>query len=224
MDRKIDRVDHHISPSCVFQFKGVFSLLCSFMPADCSCHPAEVPCETDSAGHRPPSSPLASPASWGDVTPAATALASIWAQIHVQVCVPVTCQQSRASQSKDAHRQAFKIQRQTQTSAAELIPNPKMKVQSAHVTGEENTLLRKSLYCSCFQKLSKYHFLCVCNALSHTYRGIFKDFWGSDLCMWFSHKKWRLKGCLAERTTFFLPFMSKLDRQLSSFFSFNQQI
>lgn len=92
------------------------------MPANCSCHPVEVPYKNDRAGHRPPSSPLATPPSWGDVTPAATALASIWAQIYVQVCVPVTCQKSCISQKKDARRQAFQIQRQTQTSAAELNP------------------------------------------------------------------------------------------------------
>lgn len=125
------------------------------MPANCSCHPAEVPYKNDRAGHWPPSSPLATPPSWGDVTPAATALASIWAQIHVQVCVPVTCQKSCISQKKDARRQAFQIQRQTQTSAAELNPNPEIKVQSWHHACERLGRKKQTsfvFYSPCFEK------------------------------------------------------------------------
>lgn len=123
---------------CVF--KGVFFPYCySIMPANCSCHPAEVPYKNDVAGHRPPSSPLATPPSWGDVTPAATALASIWARIHVQVCVPVTCQKScisqrktlvgRPSKSKDKHSRA-------QQSSSQIL-KWRCSPGTTHTTGEK---------------------------------------------------------------------------------------
>lgn len=147
------------------------------MPANCSCHPVEVPYKNDRAGHRPPSSPLATPPSWGDVTPAATALASIWAQIYVQVCVPVTCQKSCISQKKDARRQAFQIQRQTQTSAAEL--NPKSWNKGAVLalciweTRQKKKTDKFRLLLSMFRKKPpKHQFASVCGAprrFSHTH-------------------------------------------------------
>lgn len=138
------------------------------MPANCICHPAEVPYKNDRAGHRPLSSPLAAPPSWGDVTPAATALASIWARIRVQVCVPVTCQKSCIFPKKDARRQAFQIQRQTQTSVAELNPNPEIKVQAWHHAYNRQEILhfqnkrQVCLYFSCFEKPSQHQFNSVC--------------------------------------------------------------
>lgn len=138
------------------------------MPANCICHPAEVPYKNDRAGHRPLSSPLAAPPSWGDVTPAATALASIWARIRVQVCVPVTCQKSCIFPKKDARRKAFQIQRQTQTSVAELYPNPEIKVQAWHhaYNRQENLHFQNKrqvcLYFSCFEKPSQHQFNSVC--------------------------------------------------------------
>lgn len=109
------------------------------MPANCSCHPAEVPYKKHRAGHWLPSSPLATQPSWGDATPAASMLASIWAWIHVQVCVPVTCQKScisqrksltgRLSKSKDKHSRA-------QWSSSQILIR-RCRPGTVHMTGEK---------------------------------------------------------------------------------------
>lgn len=122
------------------------------MPANYSCHPVEVLYMNDRAGHRSPSSPLATPPSWGDVTPAANVLASIWARIHVQVCVPVTCQKSCISQRKMLVDRLSKSKDKHSRAQLGLIPNPEMKVQSWHYAYDrrENTLFQQQQQKSLF--------------------------------------------------------------------------
>lgn len=175
-------------------FKGVFfSLLLLLMPEHCTpthcCHPAEVPYKNDRAGHRPPSSPLATPASWGDATPAAATQASIWARIHVQVCVPVTCQESCASQRKPLVGRLSKSKgkhRRARRSSAQIL-KWRCSPGAARVTGKKTHPSTKKekkrkierqacLYFSCFEKPSQHQLNSVCSVpwrFSHTCTGIF---------------------------------------------------
>lgn len=58
--------------------------------------------------------------------------APIWAPIHGQVCVPITCQKSCISQWKALIGRRSKSRDKHKASGAELIPNPDIKVQSWH--------------------------------------------------------------------------------------------
>lgn len=96
---------------------------CSIMSANCS-----ISYKNLRAGHRLPSSALATPPSLGNSTLSAAVLPPIWAWMHVQVCVPVYCQKNSTSQrERRSCRQAVHIQSHTRASTAELIQNPEIK-------------------------------------------------------------------------------------------------
>lgn len=103
------------------------------MPADCSCHGAEVPYKNVRAGHQPPSPPLAPQPSWGG-RHASCHRASI--HLGTDTCPGVCARHlpktAASLEERRSQTQALRIQRQAQTSAVELIPKPDMKLHSQH--------------------------------------------------------------------------------------------